>query len=215
MVEPRRHEAELLELEAALSGHGLSAVHTAAFVAHFRLLLRWNPTHNLTRILSPREAAVLHYLDSVFPLLAAPPPPSLCDVGSGAGFPGLVAAVLWPSTEVVLVEPARKRASFLQIAASELGLKNVRVTGPSRVSTHARVLSRATFSAGARHELWAYVAPGGSLWAWTTHHDRSTWEREAATWLPSSTEWVPYRLPSPAEGVELAHGLLRLHRASD
>jgi 16S rRNA (guanine527-N7)-methyltransferase len=54
-------------------------------------------------------------------------PKTLLDVGTGAGFPGLVLAIALPQSEVVLAEPLKKRVSFLKYAAIDLGLKNVKV----------------------------------------------------------------------------------------
>jgi len=54
-------------------------------------------------------------------------PASLLDVGTGAGFPGLVLAVAYPQIEVLLCEPRNKRAAFLKFAAMELGLTQVSV----------------------------------------------------------------------------------------
>ena len=52
------------------------------------------------------------------------PVPSLADIGSGAGFPGLPIGVLWTETRVTLVEPRRKRHHFQRAAVRELGLAN-------------------------------------------------------------------------------------------
>lgn len=51
------------------------------------------------------------------------------DMGSGAGFPGIILATLWPTCELVLVESRRKRIEWLQHVRSELGLTNVRIEG--------------------------------------------------------------------------------------
>ena len=72
-----------------------------------------------------RERHVLDCLRAV-PLLGAGDR-RLCDLGSGAGLPGLVLACLRPDLEVVLTEVRRNRASFLAMAASELELPRVRV----------------------------------------------------------------------------------------
>jgi 16S rRNA (guanine(527)-N(7))-methyltransferase RsmG len=214
MTEPTDTDSEE-QLRAGLQGHGLGDAVVDAFAAHFRLLRRWNPTHNLTRVVDAADAAVLHYLDCALPLLQVEAPGRLLDIGSGAGFPGLIAAILWRDTTVGLVEPARKRASFLRVAAGELGLANVQVSDPGRAAGSAEmVLSRATFSAGARAELWGYVAAGGRLLAWTTAHDRSMWETEAATWSPASLTWHPYALPTPAGAETRSHGLLHVSRAA-
>lgn len=199
-------------LASALAEPELSRV-VAACAVHFALVSKWNPTHNLTRVVAAADAAVLHYLDCALPLLAwaretakSPETPtafldSFLDIGSGAGFPGLVAAVLWPSAQAVLVEPAQKRQSFLRVAAGELGLSRVQVIDPKAAQkqrlTAPLVLSRATFSDGGRGELWGYVAAGGSLLAWTTTSDLSTWETEAKTWPSAHGTWNPYELAAP------------------
>ncbi|MEH3035215.1 MAG: 16S rRNA (guanine(527)-N(7))-methyltransferase RsmG [Sphingomonas adhaesiva] len=69
-----------------------------------------------------------HIVDSAQLIAFAPGDASRwCDIGSGAGLPGLVVAILLP-IEVVLVEPRRKRAEFLADAASTLALPNVQVS---------------------------------------------------------------------------------------
>lgn len=69
-----------------------------------------------------------HVLDSLNPLsLFTSPPASVLDIGSGAGFPGIPLAIVWPNTTMVLLESREKKAGFLERAARELGLKNVRV----------------------------------------------------------------------------------------
>jgi hypothetical protein len=167
---------------------GLTTDQVEACAAHFALLLRWNRTHNLTRITEPNEAALRHYLDSLVPLLAWEAPSAFVDVGSGAGFPGLLAALAWPAAKATLVEPALKRASFLRLAAKEMGLK-VAVAAPGTV-TAPRVLSRATFPPGDREQLAAYVAGDGDrggedrgdIAVWGHPQDGPTWSEEVATW---------------------------------
>ncbi len=69
-----------------------------------------------------------HVLDSLNPLsVFQGPPVSALDVGSGAGFPGIPLAIVWPETSVVLLESREKKAGFLERAVRGLGLKNVRV----------------------------------------------------------------------------------------
>lgn len=189
--------------QAALAGVSLSAPVIAGCVAHYGLMIRWNATHNLTRVVHPEEAAVRHYLDCLVPMLAwspASPPKEFLDIGSGAGFPGLVAALLWPGVTAGLVEPARKRASFLSIAAGAMGVRaQVRSPGPC---TSTLVLSRATFSSGVRETLWPYVAPGGVLLVWSTIHEAETWRSTVATWADASLSCILYALPG-IDGREL------------
>jgi 16S rRNA (guanine527-N7)-methyltransferase len=97
------------------------------------LLHEWNGVHNLTGA-KTIEAIEENIIDSLYPLTFIARPESLLDVGTGAGFPGLVLAIALPKTETVLAEPLKKRVSFLKYAAIELGLDNVTVA-PQRVET--------------------------------------------------------------------------------
>ncbi len=90
------------------------------------LLHEWNQIHNLTGA-KTIDAIYVNIVDSLFPLTFIAKPKTLLDVGTGAGFPGLVLAIALPQTEVVLAEPLRKRVSFLKYAAIDLGLSNVSV----------------------------------------------------------------------------------------
>jgi len=90
------------------------------------LLHEWNQIHNLTGAKTV-DAIYVNIVDSLFPLTFTAKPKTLLDVGTGAGFPGLVLAIAYPKTEVVLAEPLKKRVSFLKYAAIDLGLPNVKV----------------------------------------------------------------------------------------
>ena len=90
------------------------------------LLHEWNQTHNLTGA-KTREAIYENIVDALYPLTFLDRPMSLLDVGTGAGFPGLVLAAVWPEVPVVLSEPLGKRAAFLKYAAMEMGLTRVTV----------------------------------------------------------------------------------------
>lgn len=90
------------------------------------LLLQWNRVHNLSGY---KDAATIeHYLyDALYPVTFLPPVRSAMDIGTGAGFPGLILAMAMPQTAWTLVEPLQKRAGFLQFAKATLGLHNVTV----------------------------------------------------------------------------------------
>ena len=92
------------------------------------LLFEWNQIHNLT---GAKNIAAIYdnIIDSLYPLGFVNEPSSLLDVGTGAGFPGLILAIAWPKTEVVLAEPLKKRVSFLKYACIDLELPNVKVEG--------------------------------------------------------------------------------------
>jgi len=92
---------------------------------NFALLLHeWNKVHNLTGA-KTIDAIYMNIIDSLYPLMFIKTPKTLLDVGTGAGFPGLVLAIAMPECEVVLAEPLKKRVSFLKYVAIEGKLKNV------------------------------------------------------------------------------------------
>ena len=90
------------------------------------LLNEWNQIHNLTGAKSI-DAIYVNIVDSLYPLTFIERPTTLLDVGTGAGFPGLVLAIALPDTKVVLAEPLKKRVSFLKYASIDLELSNVSV----------------------------------------------------------------------------------------
>jgi len=88
------------------------------------LLLEWNKIHNLTGAKTPLEVES-NIEDSLFPTTFIEKPSSILDVGTGAGFPGMILAIAYPDVKTVLCEPRQKRASFLKYVAMELELDNV------------------------------------------------------------------------------------------
>ncbi len=90
------------------------------------LLFKWNKIHNLTGAKDEKTIDEFIY-DAVFPVSFLPKSKNLLDIGTGAGFPGMILAIALPDVEVTLVEPLKKRASFLQFVKADLGLKNVKV----------------------------------------------------------------------------------------
>ena len=89
-------------------------------------LFKWNKIHNMTGAKDENTIDEFIY-DAVFPVSFLPQVESLMDIGTGAGFPGMILALGLPQTQVTLVEPLTKRASFLQFIKADLGLKNVTV----------------------------------------------------------------------------------------
>jgi 16S rRNA (guanine527-N7)-methyltransferase len=100
------------------------------------LLALWGRRVNLTAAPAHPQEIAFHILDSLAPLIDGPaavlapffaPGRAVLDIGSGAGFPGLILACLCPA-RFVLVEARRRRATFLSVCAAELALTNVEVT---------------------------------------------------------------------------------------
>ena len=92
-----------------------------------QLLVEQNKVMNLTAITDPEGIARLHFLDSaaLLPLCGGAAGKSLIDVGTGAGFPGLVLKILCPELKLTLLDSLGKRVNWLSQVARELGLKDV------------------------------------------------------------------------------------------
>lgn len=120
-------------------GVDVDAAQVEALQLYLRRLREWNARFNLTAIQDPDEILTKHFLDSLSCALAVNlrDARSLIDVGTGAGFPGLVLKIAYPHLEVVLLDAVQKRLNFLQHVASELGLKQLR-------TVHARAEDAAT-----------------------------------------------------------------------
>jgi 16S rRNA (guanine527-N7)-methyltransferase len=118
------------KLAAGLDAQGLNlgAAAQEKLLAYLELMAKWNRVYNLTALRNPHEWVTHHLLDSlsVLPHVRGP---VVVDVGSGAGLPGLVLAIVRPDWRVVSIEAVDKKAAFQRQAAAELALTNFRVEG--------------------------------------------------------------------------------------
>jgi 16S rRNA (guanine527-N7)-methyltransferase len=89
-------------------------------------LLKWNKTHKLTNY-KTKDEILRQIEDSLYPLDKIKNAKTAIDVGTGAGFPGLILAMKMPNTKWYLVEPLKKRYSFLNYVKLALNLDNVTV----------------------------------------------------------------------------------------
>lgn len=113
-----------------LIGLQLTREQIAAFKTYEVELLKWNERISLTAIRDAEGVRVKHFLDSLTVLTAwerKSPPNRLIDVGTGAGFPGLVLKLIWPGTKVTLVESVHKKADFCRHMVDQLALEGVEV----------------------------------------------------------------------------------------
>lgn len=91
------------------------------------ILKTWNEKMNLTTITEKEEVIEKHFYDSILPLFDMEISGSVCDVGTGAGFPGVVWKIVKPDLSVTLVEPTGKRCTFLKEVISQLHLTDISV----------------------------------------------------------------------------------------
>ncbi|HPW52813.1 MAG TPA: 16S rRNA (guanine(527)-N(7))-methyltransferase RsmG [Erysipelotrichaceae bacterium] len=92
------------------------------------LLIEWNKKFNLTAITDKDDIYVKHFLDCLLLGKMFNPANNLIDVGTGAGFPGLVLKIYNPRLEVFLLEPNNKKVSFLKEAVAALKLDGVYIS---------------------------------------------------------------------------------------
>lgn len=91
------------------------------------LLVEWNEKMNLTAITEDMEVITKHFLDclTVQSSIDLTQVKSLVDVGTGAGFPGLVLKIAFPNVHITLIDSLNKRLKFLQHVIDELGLTGI------------------------------------------------------------------------------------------
>jgi 16S rRNA (guanine527-N7)-methyltransferase len=114
-------------------------VHGAA--KHLALIVEANKYLNLTRITSPREAAVKHVLDSVMPWRLFAGARHVLDAGTGAGFPGIPLALVLPETRFTLAESIQKKARCVESVLNELNLPNAAITSRRAEELKADVIT--------------------------------------------------------------------------
>ena len=103
-------------------------------MTYLNLVEKWNRVYNLTAIRERDEMIKLHLLDSLS-ILNHVHVKNILDVGSGAGFPGIVLAITKPELKVTVMDSVNKKTTFMQQVKSELALTNLDVVN-SRVEDY-------------------------------------------------------------------------------
>lgn len=107
-IEPTENQLELLE-------------------KFYNLLIEWNKKINLTRITEKEDVYLKHFYDSltITKVIDLNNVDSLCDVGTGAGFPGIVLKIMYPNLKITLIDSLQKRVNYLNEIIKELNLDNI------------------------------------------------------------------------------------------
>ena len=94
---------------------------------YYELLIEYNKVMNLTGITEKEQVYLKHFYDSltIAKIIDLNQEQTLCDIGTGAGFPGLVIKIIFPNLKVTLVDSLNKRIEFLKVVIKELGLENI------------------------------------------------------------------------------------------
>lgn len=105
----------------------LDAEKTRRLNLYGSLLLEWNEKMNLTAITAPEDVLYKHFYDCILFLkhIEVPNGASLIDVGTGAGFPGMVLKIVRPDIKVTLLDSLKKRLTFLDCVINELCLDGI------------------------------------------------------------------------------------------
>jgi 16S rRNA (guanine527-N7)-methyltransferase len=110
------------ELEIDISEH-----QTEMLERYYNLLVEWNEKINLTAITEKEQVYLKHFYDSLTlsKIYDFNQNITLCDIGTGAGFPGLVLKIVFPNIKVTLVDSLNKRVVFLKEVIKELNLNGI------------------------------------------------------------------------------------------
>ena len=124
------HEQELYEFTISSVrelGLTIGDSQLEQFMRYLSHLMKWNKTINLTAIIDPKEIIIKHFVDSLAALVATSFPQNgvVLDVGSGGGFPGIPLKIVRSDMRLVLIEPVRKKCSFLNSVIGLLKLQDV------------------------------------------------------------------------------------------
>jgi 16S rRNA (guanine527-N7)-methyltransferase len=184
--------AERLASAATALQLTLDAAQLDRLLGYLELLAKWNKVYNLTAVRDPADMLVQHLFDSL--AVIAPlrrqtggRPARLLDVGSGAGLPGVVIAICCPEIRVDCVDTVGKKAAFVQQAAAQLQLANLRGVHDrvENLSGPYDVVSSRAFASLADFVSWSGAALGeGGIWMAIKGHRP---EAEMAE-LPASAE---------------------------
>lgn len=163
-------------LDAASDSERLDELARERLFAHFEELRRWADRLDLVGPGAAVEIVERHYAEALAALPWLPMVPArLVDLGSGAGFPGLVLAAARPDLEVTLVEPRERRAAFLSAAARKMRLAvrvvNARVEAKISPDIPSEIDVLTVRALRLEPRLWralqVRLAPGCRLLSWS------------------------------------------------
>jgi 16S rRNA (guanine527-N7)-methyltransferase len=208
------------QLAAGLAALSLPGDGIPALCRYADLLLEKNQVMNLTAITDPAAVASLHFLDSAALLtLADFKGKTAADIGTGAGFPGLVLRILEPSLRLTLVDSLGKRVDFLREVCQQLGLTDVRCVHAraEEFAAEAResfdlVTSRAVAALPTLAELCLPLAkPGGQFLAMKSV-DSDGELRDAARAIEVLGGRVASVRDYPVPGTDVTHRLIAVDK---
>lgn len=107
---------------------------------YYNILIEENKKYNLTAITRKEDVYLKHFYDSLtINKIISLSNQSLCDIGTGAGFPGIVLKIVFPNLNVTLVDATKKKCNFLKLVISNLNLSNIKI-----INERAEIFSKNT-----------------------------------------------------------------------
>jgi 16S rRNA (guanine527-N7)-methyltransferase len=110
----------------------ISVLARKQLLTYMGLIAKWNKVFNLTSVRNPHEMVTQHLMDCVYAVFAMQafrndqaPWKTVVDVGSGAGLPGVIMAILWPDSQIHCVDAVAKKTSFIAQVRAEMALPNL------------------------------------------------------------------------------------------
>lgn len=178
-------------------------------LVYFNTLTEWNEKINLTTITDQDEVFIKHFLDSMAGAAFIPQNASVCDIGTGAGFPGVVLKLIRPDINLTLIDSLNKRITFLQELIGKLDIKatcmHARAEDAGRSPQYrdkfSVVVSRAVAKLNTLYEYaLPLVAPNGLFIAYKAHCEEELTESEKVPHLLNATIQNIKRFTLPPEG---------------
>ena len=187
---------ELLERGLDALPFAVLSEQRAQLAQYLTLLNRWNAVHNLTAVRDPLQQVPRHVLDCLAVVPYLEDAHTLADIGSGAGLPALLLAVMRPQLAVLAVESNGKKAAFIRQAATALRLPNVQVAAQRaedwRGAPQDIIISRALTSATAFVQMTAHFGGAHSRWLLMKGREAENVEAAGFTLHAAHPLQVPY-----------------------
>jgi 16S rRNA (guanine527-N7)-methyltransferase len=160
--------AERIRRGSGALGHPLAESAIRSFEVYLEVLRSWNERINLTALTDPDQIIVYHFLDSLSALSAFSPKAgmTIADLGSGAGFPGVVIQIACPGLQVTLVESSGKKVAFLHYLRGALGLEQLEIQETRMEQFNRRfdlLISRAVAPSEVLRAAPAILKPDGEV----------------------------------------------------
>ena len=193
------------------------------FRRYYELLTEWNKVMNLTAIEGEENTARLHFLDcAALGQLTELRGKRVIDVGTGAGFPGMVLKILCPEMELTLLDSLDKRLRFLQTVCGELGFSDVRCIHARAEEAPAQLresfdlaYSRAVARLNLLSELCLpFVKPGGQFIA-MKGPELADELREAEKGIRLLGGEVERAAEYPVPGTDLRHNAVLIRKIAE